>query len=121
MDPGDEESGEHPREELDFAFPGGDLLYVELIEVAPTLRSEQVFEVVRYLLENLLVRFGHGCFAAVYYHANWESIGLARPLKDRGFSQAPGKRTIWFADLGRTRAPLDCPPAKDVGMRLERT
>jgi hypothetical protein len=106
FDAEDDVEGERTREELDFALPVGDLLYIELIEVAPTLRSDQVFEIVRYLLENLLVRFAHGCFAAVYYHANWESIGLARPLRDRGFSQVPGNRNIWFADLGKERPQI---------------
>ncbi len=109
-DPGTEDDGrDMPKEELGFALPGGDLLYLEQIELSKELGPEAVFEFVRYLLENLIVRFGRGCFTAVYYHANWESIGLARPLKDRGFKQMPGKRNIWFADLGlkRDELPLD--------------
>lgn len=85
------------------ASTGGDLLHLEMIEVAS---GEDVFEVVRYALENILVRYGNGAMGAAYYQANWESIGVARPLKDRGFVQTKANRHVWFADLGLRREPL---------------
>ncbi|MFO0601132.1 MAG: hypothetical protein U0228_37835 [Myxococcaceae bacterium] len=90
------------REELNSSMDG-DLLHIEMIEVEP---GENVFEVVRYALENILVRYGNGAMGAAYYQANWESIGVARPLKDRGFIQAKANRHVWFADLGLRREPL---------------
>jgi len=54
------------------------------------------------------MRYEHGCSGAVYYQANWESIGVARPLKDRGFKQVrTQKRHVWFVDLTLKRPPLD--------------
>ena len=91
-----------PRTELDTST-GGDLLHFEMIEVAP---GENAFEVVRYALENILERYGSGYMGAAYYQSNRESIGIARPLKDRGFQQTPSNPHVWFADLGLRRAPL---------------
>jgi|GEM_PF-5578361 len=93
------------REELDASYVGSDVLHVEMIEVEA---GYSTFEVVRYLLEHVLMRYGHGCSCAVYYQANWESIGVARPLKDRGFRQIRARnRHVWFVDLGLKRPPLD--------------
>ncbi|MCA3016091.1 MAG: hypothetical protein INH41_27220 [Myxococcaceae bacterium] len=89
------------RDELN-VIDNGDLIYVELIEVGP---CEDAFEVVRHALENIFAQYGRACFGAVYCQANWESIGIARTLKDRGFVPTR-ERKIWFLNLGNERAPL---------------
>ncbi|NNC17829.1 hypothetical protein HJC22_19120 [Corallococcus exiguus] len=100
----DDEHGD-TREELDVSGAGADLLHIEMIEVTP---GYETFEVVRYLLAHILERYGHGCMGAVYYQADWESIGVARPLKERCFRQLRTKnRQVWFVDLGRVQPPLD--------------
>lgn len=93
------------REDLDVSGVGADLLHIEMIEVKP---GYDTFAVVRYLLAHILERYGHGCMGAAYYQANWESIGVARPLKERGFRQLRAKnRQVWFVDLGLVPPPLD--------------
>lgn len=91
------------REELDNAGVSRDILHIESVEVSP---NAETHELVRHAIEHIISRYGHGCGAAVFYQANWESIGVARPLKDRGFVQTPSNRNVWVADLGRVRPPL---------------
>jgi hypothetical protein len=93
------------RDELGVSGLGADLLHIEMIEVTP---GHDTFEVVRHLLAHILERYGHGCMGAVYNQANWESIGVARPLKERSFRQLRTKnRQVWFVDLGLRQPPLD--------------
>lgn len=72
--------------------------------------GEDVHEAVRYLLEHVIGRYGGGCFAAAYCQANWESIGVARPLRDRGFKMSPVNRQVWVAPLSTKRPSLSDDP-----------